>query len=165
VARGLFGESQDLKTGATTIEVRVPPLFVLTFFSISIIEANNFHAPTTMKPTATMAKKKQAQAQTKSVNTNVPKTNEKGEIISWDSTSEDGTALKALFDGGLIATETAKAVKKEHPRFRNCAVRTLNSALADERKRLESEVDAQVKRGSSGVSWLVVFVVVVEAAA
>jgi len=94
-----------------------------------------------------MAKKKQ---QTKSVDTNVPKTDENGEIISWDSASEDGKALKTLFDGGLITTETAKIVKKEHPRFRKHATRTLNSALGNERKRLETEVDTQVKRGSSG---------------
>jgi len=96
---------------------------------------------------ATMGKTKQ---QTKSVDTKAPKTNEKGEIISWDSANDDGAALKTLFDGGLITTETAKVVKKEHPRFRKCAVRTLNSALANERKRLEAEVDNQVKKGSSG---------------
>jgi len=94
-----------------------------------------------------MGKKKQA---AKSVNTNVPKTNELGEIISWDSNSEDGKALKTLFDGGLIATETAKVVKKEHPRFRKCAATALNSALSNNRKRLEAEADNQMKKGSSG---------------
>ena len=32
----------------------------------------------------------------KSTDTKVPKTNEKGEIISWDSTSKDGKALRAM---------------------------------------------------------------------
>jgi len=100
-----------------------------------------------------MGKKKQT---AKSVDTNVPKTDEKGEIISWDSTSDDGKALKALFDGGLITTQTASVVKKEYPRFRKHAVRTLNSALNNERKRLEKEVDTQQQGGSSGESVVVV---------
>jgi len=96
--------------------------------------------------------------QTKSVNTKAPQTNEKGEIITWDSTSEDGVALKTLFDGGLITTETAKTVKKEHPRLRKHAAHTLNSALANNRKRLEAEVDNQVKKGSSGeFGWLLLW--------
>jgi len=104
----------------------------------------------------TMGKKKQST--TKSVNTNVPKTNELGEIVSWDSNSEDGKALKTLFDGGLITTETAKMVKKEYPRFRKYATTTLNSALANSRKRLEAEADDQVKKGSSGESVVVLLV-------
>ena len=79
-----------------------------------------------------------------------PKTNEKGEIISWDSHSPDSKALRALFDGGLITTETANKVKNDYPRFRQYASRTLNSALSNERKRMEKEVDTQIHRGSSG---------------
>ena len=41
-----------------------------------------------------MAKKKQ---QMKSTNTKAPKTNEKGEIISWDSNLKEGKALKSKF--------------------------------------------------------------------
>ena len=103
---------------------------------------------------ATMAPRKE-----KSTKTKAPKTNEKGEVISWDSNSPDGKALKALFDGGLITDETAKIVKKNYPRFRVYASRTLNSALTNERKRLEKEVDTQKARGSSGefcllIDWL-----------
>lgn len=94
-----------------------------------------------------MAKKHQ---QTKSTNTKPPKTNEKGEIISWDSKSKDGKALKALFDGGLITTETAAKVQKAYPQFRPYSNRCLNSALSGERKRLEIEVDTQMARGSDG---------------
>lgn len=91
----------------------------------------------------------------KSTQTKAPKTNEKGEIISWDSSSADGKALRALFDGGLITNETAKQVKKSFPMFRNYANRTLNSALNNERKRVEKEVDTQKARGSSGeLEWL-----------
>ena len=86
----------------------------------------------------------------KSTEVKAPKTNEKGEIISWDSSSKDGKALRALFDGGLITDETAKQVKQEYPRFCNFASRTLNSALTNERKRLEKEVDMQKNRGASG---------------
>lgn len=86
----------------------------------------------------------------KSTNTKAPKTNDKGEVVSWDSNSPDGKALRSLFDGGLITDETAKKVKKDYPRFRIYATRTLNSALNNERKRLEKEVDLQQARGSSG---------------
>jgi len=86
----------------------------------------------------------------KSTKTKVPKTNEKGEVISWDSASADGKALRALFDGGLITDETAKKVQEDYPRFRIYASRTLNSALNNERKRMEKEVDTQKKCGSSG---------------
>lgn len=94
----------------------------------------------------------------KSTQTKAPKTNAKGEIISWDSTSADGKALRALFDGGLITDETAKTVKKEYPRFRNYANRTLNSALTNERNRIAKEVDTQKARGSSGMlEWMLLF--------
>jgi len=86
----------------------------------------------------------------KSVRTKAPKTNEKGEVISWDSSSPDGKALRLLFEGKLITNETARQVKKDYPRFRLHASRTLNSALSNERKRVEKEVDTQMKRGSSG---------------
>jgi hypothetical protein len=86
----------------------------------------------------------------KSVRTKAPKTNEKGEVISWDSSSPDGKALRLLFEGKLITNETARQVKKDYPRFRLYASRTLNSALSNERKRVEKEVDTQMKRGSSG---------------
>lgn len=72
------------------------------------------------------------------------------EIISWNSASPDGKALRALFDAGMITNETAKQVRKEYPRFRPYASRTLNSALNNERKRIEKEVDTQQARGSSG---------------
>lgn len=97
----------------------------------------------------------------KSTNTKVPTMNEKGEIISWSIGSADGKALRALFDGGVITNETAAKIKQEYPRFRSYATRTLNAALASERKRIEKEVDTQLQRGSSGKLSLFVSIVLV----
>lgn len=78
------------------------------------------------------------------------KTNQKGEVVSWDRNSPDGKALKALFDGGLITDQTASQVKHDFVRFRIYAATTLNSALSNERKRMQKEIDSQMKRGANG---------------
>lgn len=97
-----------------------------------------------------MARRSSSSPKDKSTNTKAPKTNEKGEIISWNSNSPDGKALRTLFEGGLITDETAVKVKKAFPQFHPYSNRCLNSALTNERKRIEKEIDTQKARGSSG---------------
>jgi hypothetical protein len=41
------------------------------------------------------------------------KTNEHGEVISWDSKSKDGQLLKLLLEQGHIKKETATKVKED----------------------------------------------------
>jgi len=56
-------------------------------------------------------------------------------------------AFEVLFDEGLITSnETAKTVQKDYPRFRLYSSRKLNSALNNEHKRMEKDVDTQKMR-------------------
>jgi hypothetical protein len=75
------------------------------------------------------------------------KTNEKGEIISWSSRSKDGLLLKLLLEQGHIKKESATQVQKDYPQFAKYALKTLSSALNNNRKALEKEVDARRSNG------------------
>jgi hypothetical protein len=75
------------------------------------------------------------------------KMNEKGEIISWSSKSKDGLLLKLLLEQGHIKKESATQIQKEYPQFAKYALKTLSSALNNNRKALEKEVDARRSNG------------------
>jgi hypothetical protein len=83
------------------------------------------------------------------------KTNEKGEIISWNSNSKDGQLLKLLLEQGHIKKETAMQVQQDYPNFKKYALKTLNSALASNRKALEKAVDERRSDGNAGEWFLV----------
>jgi hypothetical protein len=75
------------------------------------------------------------------------KDEQKGEIISWSSKSKDGLLLKLLLEQGHIKKESATQIQKEYPQFAKYALKTLSSALNNNRKALEKEVDARRSNG------------------
>jgi len=81
------------------------------------------------------------------------RTNQKGEITSWDSTTPDGKLLKLMVEQGILTTETGAAVKKDYPQFRKYATRTLSSALSNARNALQKQVDLRQSRGEQGESF------------
>ena len=84
----------------------------------------------------------------KSVDTTNLRTNEKGEIIQWDRNSRWGKQLTALFDAGVLTTETAKEIKLMFYDFRVFNTRTLNSAVRGEHMRKQNEAEMQKQKGS-----------------
>ena len=91
------------------------------------------------------------------------KTNEKGEIISWNSNSKDGQLLKLLLEQGHIKKEAAMQVQQDYPNFKKYALKTLNSALASNRKALEKAMDERQSDGHAG-KWFLVLTALLETA-
>jgi hypothetical protein len=80
----------------------------------------------------------------------VTKMNAKGEIITWDGSSKDGTLLKSLVSTGQTDGLTATQVMKAFPQqFQKYNSRTFASALNNARKSFEAEVNAARAGGSS----------------
>lgn len=77
------------------------------------------------------------------------RTNEKGEITSWDGNSPDGKLLSHLFDQGVITTQTAKQLADAYPQYRRYAGKCLNAALHAMRKSKEKQVKLRQSRGSA----------------
>jgi hypothetical protein len=77
------------------------------------------------------------------------KTNQKGEIISWDGKSLDGELLKLLVTNGQAAGKTPTKLMKDYPQFKKYNCKTLSSALTNLRKSFEAEVTAARGGGSS----------------
>lgn len=78
------------------------------------------------------------------------KTNEKGEITTWNSNSSDGKLLKHLVADGQAAGKTPSQLVKEYPQFQKYSNKTLNSALTNTKRCFEAEVRAARGGGSSG---------------
>jgi hypothetical protein len=70
------------------------------------------------------------------------KTNQKGEVISWDSKSPDGKLLKLLVSDGRTVGKTPSQLMKDFPQFKKYNCKALSSALNNLRKSFEGEVKA-----------------------
>ena len=68
------------------------------------------------------------------------KRDEKGNIVTWSGTSEDGNALKVLVESGMVDGLAAKAVRAKFPMFETYAYGTLNSALRNARRALNKTI-------------------------
>jgi hypothetical protein len=84
----------------------------------------------------------------------LPKRNEKGEIIQWSSTSQDGKLLRTLVENGNITNKmTAKQIREKYTMFNAYAYACFNSALANTRRSVATEMEArepQTGRGGAG---------------
>ena len=77
-----------------------------------------------------------------------PKLNNKGEIISWSATSEDGKLLKMLVENSCITMAmTAGQARDKYQMFNKYAYSTFSSALTNAKKALEKELDSKKKKG------------------
>jgi hypothetical protein len=89
------------------------------------------------------------------IHSNIPKKksvkmNAKGEIIAWDSSSDEGKLLKLLVSTGQTAGKTPKQLVMAFPQqFKKYSMKTFSSAVNNMRKSHEAEVNAARARGSS----------------
>ena len=79
--------------------------------------------------------------------------NEKGEIIQWSATSEDGKLLKLLIKNGNVDSNmTTGQVCKKYPMFAMYAYRTFYNALENARKSYKKDFEAQQPQTGHGGS-------------
>jgi hypothetical protein len=90
------------------------------------------------------------------------KTNQKGEVISWDSKSPDGKLLKLLVSDGQTVGKTPSQLMKDFPQFKKYNCKTLSSALNNLRKSFEGEVKAARGGGSTCKCYVCLFVFALE---
>jgi hypothetical protein len=80
-----------------------------------------------------------------------PRRNEKGEIVSWNTNSDDGRLLKMLVESGHIKPGmTAGEARKKYSMFCNYSYSCFGSALTNARKSLGTEIDAREQQTGRG---------------
>jgi hypothetical protein len=80
-----------------------------------------------------------------------PRRNEKGEITSWNSASDNGRLLKMLVESGHIKPGmTAGAAREKYPMFKDYSYNCFQSALTNVRKSLGTEVEAREQQTGRG---------------
>ena len=73
-----------------------------------------------------------------------PNMNDKGEIISWSATSDDGKLLKMLVENGCIPLKmTAGQARDKYTMYNKYAYGTFSSALTNAKKAFEKEIDSR----------------------
>ena len=87
----------------------------------------------------------------------MPKKNENGEIINWDSSWPDAIYLRLLIEQGLVDGLTAGQIQRQFPQFRVYANKMLTGGLKTARDSVVKEVAAARSRGSEGTTRLLTF--------
>jgi hypothetical protein len=68
------------------------------------------------------------------------KKNEKGEITTWNSDSEDGKLLKTLVESNLLDDKKPTEIRTSHPAFMKYSPNTFRSALTNARRSFNNEL-------------------------
>ena len=77
-------------------------------------------------------------------------TNEKGELLTWSSRSEDGVFLQMMYESGALEGMTASQVRVKFPQLQKYSCRALNNAIGNERKKKKKAVEARQSLGEQG---------------
>ena len=72
-----------------------------------------------------------------------PSNKQKGEVITWDGSNEDGRLLKLLVDQGVVTDMKQKEVVASFPVFEVYNHRTFSSSLSSYRQSFQNAIEAR----------------------